>query len=729
LIPKILQVRRFINHKLLLSPTAVFSRSLNMNSNGRHYNLAGLKICLSNTHKVLEAAIDKAFSLSRTVSTDAHVYLEGNIQEDDSFVEAMPSLIRKPYERLASGEDPVILFGPDDELSLLAKGKYSSSYAYSLPPFNHAQLVCQRLTGKATPLLFQSVLIPLVSELLLKQGKLLMHAGCVATPEGDGILLLADGGGGKTTTVYTMVRQGFHFLSDDLVVASCVDDGFVFEPVYEKINLSKKTIKFFPELSFLHKALAKSREKKISVDPEAIIKKDQLAHLARASAILIIKLDQSGPRLLDRDASAFLNPLLKSNTFASRDEISKRSLGNIWRLLEQTVSYQLNTGFDPANLGKWLAQKAAAGNLGPVSQTLAEGDSRQGQKKEDTVAPQKIVVRNPFRRYYLLLQALLGHTLDGKKTDLQLIGRLSSQAGRQRFLTWLKYHRIENHLAKYLTDLNVDRAATYAIDYTSQLRRAKAHFILMQATAKKVARHLMASAIPAVMLRGPALAMGYYPDPYLRHCRDVDVIVKPEHLEDAEKILVSLGFSLNGSRRYWHKKGELPFSNGQVIVELHWNAYPMAVVDSSGSADIWLRPDALELDGFAVKALNPDHLLLSSCLHLTCEHRLDRLIRVIDIRQIVNKTHDTIDWNWIVARAMDSAQGLVVWQALRFASEIVSARVPAIVLQKLAPARMSEKMAANIFPPAAILATPSNNSRLRRFVFFKMLKLSRIGNV
>lgn len=159
-----------------------------------------------------------------------------------------------------------------------------------------------------------------------------------------------------------------------------------------------------------------------------------------------------------------------------------------------------------------------------------------------------------------------------------------------------------------------------------------------------------------------------------------------------------------------------------MTVELHWDDYPVDGTLFFNSANFWEAPDVIDLERFPVHGLNPSHLLLSSCLHLFYEHKLDRLIRVIDIRQIVNTAKDIIDWDWIVDQTIGGSQRLAVWQTLRFASEIADAQAPSIVLRQLAPVRYSEKMSASMFPPFALMATPSNSSRLRRFIFFTMLK-------
>jgi hypothetical protein len=49
----------------------------------------------------------------------------------------------------------------------------------------------------------------------LADGYLLIHAGAVVAPDGDGILILGESGSGKTTLVAALVQEGFSYLSDE----------------------------------------------------------------------------------------------------------------------------------------------------------------------------------------------------------------------------------------------------------------------------------------------------------------------------------------------------------------------------------------------------------------------------------------------------------------------------------------------------------------------------------
>lgn len=684
------------------------------------YELVGLKIGLAETPQLLEEAIKKALRLSRTEATDCHLLLKGRIAEDNAFLKTMPPFIRKKYNSMQGGGDSVIITGPEREIALLAKGMDSSSFAYCPPPYKNIELCCQKLTRKATPLLFQSVLMPMVSELLLQRGKLMMHAGCVVTPEGDAILLLADSGGGKTTTVLSMVREGFLYLSDDLVVATRTDDGYYFEPIRETMNITLKTAGFFPELSFARALIDKSDESKVPIDPKIVFTKDQIIDHARASSILIISM-ADGPRLKILDASEMLKSLLKSNTFAQRASIARSSIESIWALLDQCKLFELRTGFDPRRLGNWMACEAASGNVSNPSPTLEKEHIIKKSIKRNKTSNHRKVSGVGQPTITTLLQALLARTLDGKRIEAAFAHHLAILAGSRKFVLWLKYHRIVVHMAQYLAGITSDMTHAVTLDFRSHLAQARAQSILMQKNVRTIFEELAVGNIPAMMSRGPALAASYFPQPFLRPCRDIDIIIPQQNLRAAERVIVDRGFRLMGDRQYWESKGELPYTNEQVTLEIHWDAYPALNLGRWQPQDFWEQPVRIKLDGFSVNMLNTNHLLLSSCLHLTREHYLDRLVRLIDIRQIINIDKNDIDWDWVVHQAITGGQRFAVWLALCFAVEIVQAKVPYSVLKQIYPTDIWGRIGIKLFPPKSLLLTPSTPSRLRRRLLRRVL--------
>ena len=75
---------------------------------------------------------------------------------------------------------------------------------------------------------------------------LLIHAGAVLTPAGDGLLLPAPSGSGKTTLVAGLVRQGFGYLSDEAGAIDPVTGRL--HPYPKALALKGAPSELFPEL-------------------------------------------------------------------------------------------------------------------------------------------------------------------------------------------------------------------------------------------------------------------------------------------------------------------------------------------------------------------------------------------------------------------------------------------------------------------------------------------------
>jgi hypothetical protein len=76
---------------------------------------------------------------------------------------------------------------------------------------------------------------------------LLIHAGSVVTPRGEGVLLPAAAGSGKTTLVAGLIRSGFGFLSDEIGVID--HRGDVLRPYPRALNFKNGAAAIFPDLA------------------------------------------------------------------------------------------------------------------------------------------------------------------------------------------------------------------------------------------------------------------------------------------------------------------------------------------------------------------------------------------------------------------------------------------------------------------------------------------------
>src|SRR5208283_2669966 len=98
----------------------------------------------------------------------------------------------------------------------------------------------------ASHLMFTILLV----EILKRRGCYSMHAAGFSR-EGKAVLIPGTSGAGKSTLAVTLLRDSFGYLSDDMVFLRRRSDGLGVLNFPEDVDVSDRTINFFPELDFL----------------------------------------------------------------------------------------------------------------------------------------------------------------------------------------------------------------------------------------------------------------------------------------------------------------------------------------------------------------------------------------------------------------------------------------------------------------------------------------------
>lgn len=137
-----------------------------------------------------------------------------------------------------------------------------------------------------------------------------------------------------------------------------------------------------------------------------------------------------------------------------------------------------------------------------------------------------------------------------------------------------------------------------------------------------------AAGISAVPFKGPVLATSLYPDPALRVCSDLDVMVASSEFVQAAAVLEAQGYRPQTGHTYrHHARFQLP--NEQVLVELH---HKTAAREWRGLDFVTLKPRLapVVLGGQTVYSLNTADLFSYLCLH-GHDHTWIRLKWVVDL--------------------------------------------------------------------------------------------------
>jgi hypothetical protein len=268
----------------------------------------------------------------------------------------------------------------------------------------------------------------------------------------------------------------------------------------------------------------------------------------------------------------------------------------------------------------------------------------------------------------------------------------------QRVLNLALHHDVAPLLQHALRTMPLPSAVPAAA--LTELHRARAANALRSALLYDELAGVLAWAhrqhIDIIVMKGAALAEMVYGDRTLRPMRDVDLLVRPEHLEAVEAFLTARGYTLDAERaraREWYRRHDYHVAYYKrsaglptLCIEPHWHldlpSRPFRI-DLEG---IWTRAVPAVVAGVEAKTLSPEDALLHLCLH-ACKHKLTASLRsYCDIAAVVHRHAAQMDWTRVADRAWDWQVNTFVYVPLAVARDLLEAPVPAPVLDRLVPA-------------------------------------------
>ena len=254
-------------------------------------------------------------------------------------------------------------------------------------------------------------------------------------------------------------------------------------------------------------------------------------------------------------------------------------------------------------------------------------------------------------------------------------------------------HRIAGLAYRCLT---APRAATpLPPAIARELREAHSLIALRNALifhhATEVVAALAGMGIPTLFLKGLHLARSVYAELGLRSMADIDLMVPRSQLEQAERVLLDLGYGMRprldvaAQAARLHHLARLEKPNA-VTVELH---HAIEVPTSPFPIDreaLWQNIQPIALNGTTAYGLADAHLLIHLCLHLAYHHGFRRspLKALIDVTTLLEQRGDAFPWDEVVASSRAWGTDAFVYTTLRLASHILGASVPRDVLARMA---------------------------------------------
>lgn len=296
------------------------------------------------------------------------------------------------------------------------------------------------------------------------------------------------------------------------------------------------------------------------------------------------------------------------------------------------------------------------------------------------------------------------------------------QAGRlaTRVTDWpalidlARRHRVSALLATTLRDCGAPVPSEAASILERNVLERRATTMLLEAELRRAVTVLARSHVPALVLKGAALANGLYPNPSCRPYRDIDIAVPPRMESAAADALRGAGFveDLDPRERRRRRLAAaiqrgasfhrvFRSCEGRAVLELHTDMLQLGI-PSPGDRERWQRATACDyIDG--AQALTPEDELVVLAVHAH-KHGFLPLLLLKDIDLVLRKLVDQRgDWGLVVQSARTDGVAASVWYATGLAASLLDSPTPP-ELSRLRPNAIIRRLYAATWPPAEVRA-------------------------
>ncbi len=187
---------------------------------------------------------------------------------------------------------------------------------------------------------------------------------------------------------------------------------------------------------------------------------------------------------------------------------------------------------------------------------------------------------------------------------------------------------------------------------------------------------LRQSGIEFVVGKGVTVGEYIHSDPVLRHCHDIDLLVRAPDMSTAAAALRRAGFEPSGAI-FVHESG-LP-------VEPHDRLYrtPLYGGDLTG---VWDRTRPAEMLGLPVRVIGDVDLLVQAPVHASTVRQRQNLNWIVDVVSLLRRRESEnadIDWAGAIRIAGDAGAQLPLYVAFEYLAATFAAPIPAAVIQEL----------------------------------------------
>lgn len=239
------------------------------------------------------------------------------------------------------------------------------------------------------------------------------------------------------------------------------------------------------------------------------------------------------------------------------------------------------------------------------------------------------------------------------------------------FLELVKHHRVFPIVYQDFTTCDHPLVPDFVLKALQQECGKNAlKAITMTGEMVRMIRCFAEKGIKSLVLKGAPLALKLYGDVALRPSHDIDILVDPEDIEGAGKILEKEGYkkiyqdvSLTPRQQKAHLARCHHFSyfnaERKICLELHWKINAIDLKFHTLSRSITSQ---MEIAGYPIAVFKDEELFMYLMVH-GARHMWFRLRWLCDIERFMH-LENGLDWDKVIFLAKHSGQGIILNQTM-----------------------------------------------------------------
>jgi len=265
-----------------------------------------------------------------------------------------------------------------------------------------------------------------------------------------------------------------------------------------------------------------------------------------------------------------------------------------------------------------------------------------------------------------------------------------------------------------------------SIQTTNAYYATAARNILLYRELAGVLNALAEAGVPTIVLKGAALASTVYPSIAHRPMGDIDLLVRPQDLERAQRTLEAAGYRFLPEPEERFKPfdtrftGEMAFRREGctgALIELHWELISAEWYRRTTTLKVealWERARPLRLEGAAAWQLSPEDSLIHLCVHLAA-HAFHHPPAYNDTAHLL-RAEAPFPWDQFLERVAALRVRIPAYCALAAARKLAGAPIPDEVLTRLKPSFFRRRLVEAIANPEQVAVGEVPFSRPRSYL-------------